>query len=63
MAGQIIITFNGDGTSNIETVGLKGKSCKDASQFLESVLGKKTNEVLTREFYEKEQDINLIRRK
>jgi hypothetical protein len=63
MAGQIIITFNGDGTSNVETVGIKGKSCKDASEFLESALGKKTGETLTREFYEKEQNNNLLRRK
>jgi hypothetical protein len=60
--GEVIITFN-DGESTVETKGIKGKSCKKASEFIEKGLGDKKSDKKTKEFYEKESNTNKIRRR
>jgi hypothetical protein len=59
---EIILTFNEDGTCTSETKGVKGQSCKDVSGFIEKALGNKTSDKTTREFYEKEDNKNILRR-
>lgn len=59
---EIILTFNDDGSVTSETKGVKGNSCKDVSAFIEKALGNKTGDKLTREYYEKEENKNLLRR-
>ena len=47
---EVIISPNGQ--SRVETKGFFGQECRDASRFLETVLGKTTSESLTAEFHE-----------
>lgn len=61
--GQIIITFLEDGTTETKVEGVKGKSCKDVTAFIEKGLGKKISDKLTPEFYQKEENNNVIRRR
>ena len=41
-----------DGNSTVETRGFVGRSCRDASRFIEQALGKQTDEKLTAEFHQ-----------
>ena len=47
---EIIISPSGE--SRVETKGFAGSTCRDASRFLESALGKATSESLTAEFHD-----------
>lgn len=47
----INIIISPTGETKIETVGFVGSTCRDASRFLESALGKRESEQLTTEFY------------
>ena len=47
---EIIVTPSGETT--LQTTGLTGPSCRDASKFLEAALGQQTGERLTSEFYQ-----------
>jgi hypothetical protein len=40
-----------DGSSRIEIRGFAGETCRDASRFLEEVLGVRLSETLTPEFH------------
>lgn len=40
-----------DGSTQIETKGFAGESCRDASRFLEEALGRQTAETLTSEYH------------
>ena len=51
----IDILITPDGQSRVETRGFSGSSCREASQFLEQALGRRTNEELTAEFHQPEQ--------
>ena len=46
---EIIVAPNGQ--SKVETKGFTGRSCQDASRFIEQALGKAQEETLTPEFY------------
>lgn len=63
MSKEIIIKFDNEGNSTIETQGFKGKDCTDASEFIEKSLGKKTNDKKKREYYQKNDNKNKIRRR
>jgi len=39
MKTTILMTFSADGSSKVETKGVKGKSCMDATKFLETEFG------------------------
>jgi Protein of unknown function (DUF2997) len=41
-----------DGTSRVETLGFVGSACREASQFIEQALGKRTGEQLKSEFHQ-----------
>jgi hypothetical protein len=43
-----------DGQTRVETKGFAGAECRQASQFIEKALGKRTNETLTSEFYQQQ---------
>jgi hypothetical protein len=43
-----------DGNTTVQTQGFTGSSCRDASRFLEQVLGQRTSEQLTTEFHRAE---------
>lgn len=49
---RIEIIVAPDGTSRVETKGFTGKSCREASRFLEEALGQKTSERLTAPFHQ-----------
>ena len=58
----ITIKFDELGDPQIDVKGIKGKSCKDVTAFLEKGLGKIKEDKLTREFYEKEPNVLTLRR-
>ncbi|QDU73742.1 hypothetical protein Pan97_07410 [Bremerella volcania] len=47
----IEITFNSEGDSKIETLGFVGRTCRDASAFLEEAIGERTETLVKPEFY------------
>lgn len=49
---QIEIIVSPTGQSRIETRGFVGSECRQASEFLEQALGRRTGEQLTSEFYQ-----------
>jgi hypothetical protein len=51
---KIIVTVSATGQSVIKTEGYAGRSCQEASRFIEQALGKRTGEQLTGEFYQQE---------
>jgi len=50
----IEITVSPTGQTRVETKGFAGAECREASQFLETALGRRTEERLTAEFYSRE---------
>jgi hypothetical protein len=50
---EIIVTPSGETT--LQTTGFTGPSCRNASKFLEEVLGQQAGERLTSEFYQTAQ--------
>ena len=48
---KIEITISPNGQTRVETKGLPGSQCREASRFIESALGKITSEQLTPEFH------------
>ena len=48
------------GETRLETKGVAGSSCRQASQFLEQALGTMANEKLTAEFYQQEAAQNHL---
>ena len=48
----IEITVTPEGSTSVETRGYSGVSCRDASRFIESALGQKTDEQMTSAYYE-----------
>jgi hypothetical protein len=51
---KIIVTVSTTGQTAIKTEGFTGRSCQEASRFIEQALGKRTSEQLTGEFYQQE---------
>lgn len=49
---QIQIDVSPTGESKLQTSGFSGKTCQEASRFLEQALGEKTSETLTSEYYQ-----------
>jgi hypothetical protein len=47
----IEITVTPTGQTKVETKGFEGNSCRQASEFLERAIGKRTHEQLTSDFY------------
>lgn len=58
---EIKITFDDNGDPIVEAHGIKGKSCKEMTAFLEKGLGKVVTDKKTSEFYEK--PTNLLKNK
>jgi len=52
MTRIIEITVATDGQTRVETKGFSGEGCREASRFIETALGKRTEEQLTAEFYQ-----------
>jgi hypothetical protein len=51
----IEITVSPKGETTVETKGFSGSGCRQASQFIEEALGRRTAEQLTAEFYQAHQ--------
>lgn len=49
------ITVRPNGETNVETKGVAGGSCREASLFVEQALGARSAETITAEFYQPEQ--------
>ena len=47
---EIIVSPTGDTT--LQTKGVAGSSCRDASRFIERALGQRADETLTTEFHQ-----------
>jgi hypothetical protein len=47
---EVIVSPTGE--TRVETKGFTGKSCRDASKFLEEALGLRNSETLKPEFYQ-----------
>ncbi|MBM4089377.1 MAG: DUF2997 domain-containing protein [Planctomycetes bacterium] len=52
MSQIIEIVVSPNGQTRVETKGFAGAACQQASRFLEQALGQRTDETLTREFFE-----------
>jgi beta-lactam-binding protein with PASTA domain len=52
MMKTIEVMISPKGETEIETRGFVGRSCQQASQFLEQALGTKVSEMATAEFYQ-----------
>jgi len=52
MTRTIEITVATDGQTRVETRGFSGAGCREASRFIETALGKRTEEQLTAEFHQ-----------
>jgi hypothetical protein len=50
----IEVVVSPEGRTNIQTRGFNGTSCRQASRFLEQVLGTQSQEQLTAEFHQRE---------
>jgi hypothetical protein len=60
--GKIIRVIVGPkGETRIETKGISGPDCREASRFLEQALGQPVNEQLTAEFYQSQSAEQRIR--
>lgn len=51
---EIVFILNQDGTISSEALGFKGKSCKEATEWLEKLLGEITDVKYKPEYYQKE---------
>ena len=63
MKQQIIITIDADGSTNVETKGFVGKTCKDASRFIEDALGKVQSDQLKPEYHQQASTGSKIQQK
>jgi hypothetical protein len=52
----IEITVFPNGQTSVETKGFTGSECRQASEFIEKALGRRTGEQLTSEFYAQEKE-------
>lgn len=53
MSNRIIeILVETNGSTRVQTKGFSGSECRQASQFIEQALGKRTEEQLTAEFHQ-----------
>jgi hypothetical protein len=50
-----------DGQTRVETKGFSGAECRQASEFIEKALGKRTSETLTSEFYQHQSQEQKLR--
>jgi len=55
---EIIVSSKGE--TQVETKGFTGDSCREASKFIESALGKVSNEQLKPEFHESSSSSNIV---
>ncbi len=51
----IEITVSPGGETTVQTKGFSGSTCPDASRAIESLLGHRTSEQLTSEFYQESE--------
>jgi len=58
MKTTILMTFSADGSSKVETKGVKGKSCMDATKFLETEFGSSAIK-LKPDYYQQETELHL----
>ena len=53
---RIEIVISPDGQTRLETKGFAGRSCQEASRFLERALGRSESDQRTSEFYRQRTD-------
>jgi hypothetical protein len=51
----IEITVSPGGETTVQTKGFSGSACRDASRAIEALLGQRTSEQLTSEFYQESE--------
>lgn len=55
---KLIVKINPDGTISVETIGIKGKKCKDYMNIMEELLNSKIiDSSYTEEYYEEEEEV------
>ena len=52
----IEITVSPNGETTVQTKGFSGSACRDASRAIEELLGRRTSEQLTAEFYQQQKN-------
>ena len=57
MTGTITIIISPDGRTKMETSGFSGSSCKEASQFIKTALGRQMSETFKPEYFS-ERNLN-----
>jgi hypothetical protein len=55
MSKTIEVIVSPDGQTRVETKGFTGTECRQASEFLEKALGRRSSEQLTAEFHQEQQ--------
>lgn len=61
MSQTLEILIAPDGSTRVETKGYSGRTCREASRFLEQALGQPTQETLTPEFYQTSVETEPVR--
>jgi len=61
MSQIIEIVVSPDGQTKVETKGFAGKSCRDASRYIEEALGSSVRETLSAEFYQAQPTQQIAR--
>lgn len=59
---EVVVTVTPDGRIEMEAVGFKGKSCVDATEWLEKLLGETKERKFRPEYYQREEQRQLLRR-
>lgn len=54
---EMEITIGPDGEVKIEVIGVSGKTCVDATEFLEEALGEVKDREFTREYYQQGEEV------
>jgi hypothetical protein len=57
----IEIIIDTKGQTKVETRGFTGGECREASKFIEEALGERSGEVLTGEFYQRQDASQQLR--
>jgi len=57
MAKKVIVRLGKDGSVKVEAEGFVGRSCEEATKFLDELFGQPTDRQLKSEYYQDEQTI------
>jgi hypothetical protein len=53
---EIVVDISPEGDVQVQTIGFKGKSCLEESQFLKDLLGSETSRYLTPVYFQEDKE-------